>query len=117
MAKDKSEIEKQREEAERMWGVTNHLIKLIDSDNERYSFEVATNDKVEIFDKADRIRYTIRIEPTEETEKRTTMLIKTGEYITTADGSMHYYKCAVCGYDEILNEDNYCPRCGRKVID
>lgn len=45
-----------------------------------------------------------------------TTLVETGEYITTAYGSMHFYKCTVCGYDEILNDDNFCPHCGRKVI-
>ena len=45
-----------------------------------------------------------------------TTLIATGDYITTAYGSMDYYKCTACGYDEILNCDNFCPHCGRKVI-
>lgn len=38
-----------------------------------------------------------------------TTLIDTGDYVTTAYGSMDYYKCTVCGYDEILNYDNFCP--------
>lgn len=46
----------------------------------------------------------------------TTTLIDTGYFVTTAYGSMYYYKCTICGYDEILNYDNFCPHCGRKVI-
>lgn len=51
-----------------------------------------------------------------ETHGNTTTLIETGDYITTAYGSMDYYKCSVCGYDEILNGDNFCPHCGRKIL-
>lgn len=51
-----------------------------------------------------------------ETQGDTTTLIETGDYITTAYGSMDYYKCSVCGYDEILNGDNFCPHCGRKIL-
>lgn len=50
-------------------------------------------------------------------QDNTTTLVETDDYITTAYGSMYYYKCAACGYDEILNDDNFCPHCGRKVID
>lgn len=50
-------------------------------------------------------------------EDYTTTLIKTGDYITTAYGSLDYFKCTACGYDDILNDDiNFCPHCGRKVI-
>lgn len=45
-----------------------------------------------------------------------TTLIETGDYITTVYGSINYYKCVVCRYNEILNADNFCPHCGRKVI-
>lgn len=51
-----------------------------------------------------------------EMQDNATTLIETGDYVTTAYGSMDYYKCTVCGYDEILNYDNFCPHCGRKVI-
>ncbi len=56
------------------------------------------------------------IEKKNEKQDNTTTLIDTGDYVTTAYGSMDYYKCTVCGYDEILNYDNFCPHCGRKVI-
>lgn len=45
-----------------------------------------------------------------------TILVETNDYITTAYGSLHYYKCEKCGYDEILDCDNFCPHCGRKVV-
>lgn len=48
-------------------------------------------------------------------QDNTTTLIQTEDYVTTAYGSMHYYKCMACGYDEILNEDNFCPHCGKKI--
>lgn len=49
-------------------------------------------------------------------QSNTTTLIETGYYVTTAYGPMEYYKCTACGYDEILNYENFCPNCGRKVI-
>lgn len=49
-------------------------------------------------------------------QSNTTTLIETGDYVTTAYGSMEYYKCSICGYAEILNYDNFCPHCGRKII-
>lgn len=49
-------------------------------------------------------------------EDNTTTLVETGDYITTAYGSLYYQKCEKCGYDEILNDDNFCPHCGRKII-
>ena len=51
------------------------------------------------------------------TNNDTTRLIETGNYITTAYGTLYYYKCEKCGYDEILDGDGeYCSQCGRKVI-
>lgn len=46
-----------------------------------------------------------------------TSLVETGDYITTAYGSLNYYRCTACGYEEILDADNFCPHCGRKIID
>ena len=45
-----------------------------------------------------------------------TRLVDTGDYLTCAYGTLNYYKCTKCGYDEILDEGNYCSNCGRKVI-
>lgn len=48
-------------------------------------------------------------------KEETTTLIDTGDYITTAYGSLIYFKCTACGYEEILNVDNFCPHCGRRI--
>lgn len=50
-------------------------------------------------------------------KEETTTLIDTGNYITTAYGSLNYFKCIACGYEEILDADNFCPHCGRKIAD
>lgn len=71
---------------------------------------VATKEEM---DKVDKIIY----EKTQKTAYNTTKLIDTGNYKTTAYGTMAYYKCVVCGYDEILDADNFCPHCGRKIIE
>lgn len=52
-----------------------------------------------------------------ENEDNTTRLVDTGDYITTAYGSLNYYKCEKCGCDDLLDADNYCSHCGRKIID
>ena len=46
-----------------------------------------------------------------------TRLVETGDYITTAYGSLYYCKCEKCGYDELLDNDNFCAHCGRKIVD
>ena len=46
----------------------------------------------------------------------TTRLIETNDYVTTAYGSLHYYKCEKCGHDEMLDNDNFCSHCGRKIV-
>lgn len=56
------------------------------------------------------------IEKKNKKQDDTTMLFETGDYVTTAYGLFDYYRCTVCGYDEILNYDNFCPHCGRRVI-
>lgn len=56
------------------------------------------------------------MENNNEKQNNTTTLVETGDYVTTAYGSMNYLKCTACGYDEILDDDNFCPHCGRKVI-
>ena len=37
--------------------------------------------------------------------------IMTGDYLTTAYGSVDYVKCSCCGEDS-LEEGDYCPNCG-----
>lgn len=41
--------------------------------------------------------------------------IDTGDYVTTAYGSIDIYKCSECGGDALIDYDfevNYCPCCG-----
>ena len=47
----------------------------------------------------------------------TTKLEETGDYITTAYGSLYYLKCKKCGRDDIIDTNgyNFCPYCGRKI--
>lgn len=49
-------------------------------------------------------------------EDNTTRLTETNDYITTAYGTLYFYKCEKCGYDELLDDGNYCSHCGRKVV-
>lgn len=55
------------------------------------------------------------MEDNNKNQDNATTLIETEDYVTTAYGSIHYYKCMACGYDEILNVDNFCPHCGKKI--
>lgn len=57
------DIEKQKAEAKDRNDLVDHLIKIIESDDKRYSFELACGDKMEIFDKEKEIGYVLRIEP------------------------------------------------------
>ena len=59
----KNKVEKQQEEARKINGLVDHLINLIESDNERYSFEFAVGGMMEIYDKETDIGYVAHIEP------------------------------------------------------
>ena len=59
----KNKIEKQKEEARNINGLVNHLIDLIESNDERYSFEFAVGGTMEIYDKKSDIGYVAHIEP------------------------------------------------------
>lgn len=50
-------IEKQMEEARNRNELVDHLSKLIESDDSRYSFELACGDKMFIYDKQKKISY------------------------------------------------------------
>lgn len=56
-------IEKQKEEARNINGLVSHLIDLIESNDERYSFEIAVGDMMEIYDKETDIGCVAHIEP------------------------------------------------------
>lgn len=55
-------IEKQKE-ARNINGLVNYLIDLIESNDERYSFEFAVGGTMEIYDKETDIGYVAHIEP------------------------------------------------------
>lgn len=58
-------IEKSKEDARNLNELTDHLIKLIESDNKRFSFELAVGDTMEIYDKEKEIGYAVHITPIE----------------------------------------------------
>ena len=51
-----------------------------------------------------------------EQEPKTGHWIMTSDYLTTAYGSIDYVKCSCCGEDS-LEEGDYCPNCGSKMIE
>lgn len=42
--------------------------------------------------------------------------IKTGDYYTGAYGSIEYVKCSCC-HEDSLEEGDFCPNCGVKMIE
>lgn len=46
-----------------------------------------------------------------------TRLLDTNDYITTAYDSIYLCKCEKCGYDELMDNLNYCANCGREIVD
>lgn len=60
-----SNIEKQKDNARNLNELTDHLIKLIESDDKRFSFEFCVNEKMEIYDKENEIGYMVNITPIE----------------------------------------------------
>ena len=59
----KNKIEKQKEEARQLWNVLEHIINLLESDDERYSFEGGTGHSIRIYDKEIDIGYVGHFEP------------------------------------------------------
>ena len=51
-----------------------------------------------------------------EQEPKTGRWIMTSDYLTTAYGSIDYVKCSCCG-EYSLEEGDYCPNCGAKMIE
>ena len=58
-------IEKRKEESRNLQELMDHLIKLIESDDSRYSFEFACSGTMEIFDKEKEIGYAVHVSPIE----------------------------------------------------
>lgn len=59
------DIEKQKKEARDSNELMEHLIKLIESDNKRYSFDWSCGNAMEIYDKEKEIGYVLHIAPIE----------------------------------------------------
>ncbi len=60
-----SNIEESKEKARNLNELTDHLIKLIESDNKRFSFEFCVGGTMEIYDKEKEIGYVAHIAPIE----------------------------------------------------
>lgn len=58
-------IEKSKEDARNLNELTDHLIKLLESDGKRFSFEFCAGGTMEIYDKEKEIGYAIHIAPIE----------------------------------------------------
>lgn len=56
-----SSIEESKERARNLNEFIDHLIKLIESDDKRFSFEFCISDTMEIYDKEKEIGYIVRI--------------------------------------------------------
>lgn len=58
-------IEKSKEDARNLNELTDHLIKLLESDDKRFSFEFCAGGTMEIYDKEKEIGYAVHIAPIE----------------------------------------------------
>lgn len=58
-------IEKSKEDARNLNELTDHLIKLLESDDKRFSFEFCAGGIMEIYDKEKEIGYAVHITPIE----------------------------------------------------
>lgn len=57
-----SSIEKLKEDARNLNELTEHLIKLLESDNKRFSFEFCACGTMEIYDKEKEVGYVLHID-------------------------------------------------------
>ena len=60
-----SSIEESKERARNLNELTDHLIKLIESNDKRFSFEFCAGGTMEIYDKEKEIGYAVHISPIE----------------------------------------------------
>lgn len=63
--KESEYIKKQKEDARNLNELTDHLIKLLESDDKRFSFEFCVSGTMEIYDKEKKIGYVVHIAPIE----------------------------------------------------
>jgi len=59
------DIEKQKAEARDRNNLVDHIIKLIESDDKRYSFEWSCGNAMEIYDKEKEVEYVLHIDKIE----------------------------------------------------
>lgn len=62
-------VEKSKKDARNLNELTDHLIKLIESDDKRFSFEFGGMGTMEIYDKEKEIGYAVHIAPIEYDEE------------------------------------------------
>lgn len=60
-----TDIEKQKAEARDMNALVDHLIEVIESNDERWSFEWSCGNTMEVFDKEKEVGYVLRIDKIE----------------------------------------------------
>ena len=60
-----SSVEESKERAQNLNELTDHLIKLLESDDKRFSFEFCAGGTMEIYDKEKEIGYAVHIAPIE----------------------------------------------------
>lgn len=58
-------VEKSKEDTRNLNELTDYLIKLIESDDKRFSFEFCVGETMEIYDKEKEIGYAVHIVPIE----------------------------------------------------
>lgn len=61
-------IQESKERARNLNELTDHLIKLLESDDKRFSFEICAGGTMEIYDKEKEIGYAVHIAPIEYNE-------------------------------------------------
>lgn len=63
-------IEESKERARNLNELTDYLIKLLESDDKRFSFEFCVGDTMEIYDKEKEVGYAVHIAPIQYDESR-----------------------------------------------
>ena len=87
-------IEKSKDDSRNLNELTDHLIKLLESDDKRFSFEFCAGGTMEIYDKEKEIGYAVHIAPIEYDEDGNAINLQQsqrqlGEYIPSC---LFYYK-------------------------
>lgn len=100
--------------------LNDHLIKLIESDDERYSFKWAVGNVMEIFDKENKIDYMLRIAPIEQnvTDNSSDSLLK---LLKIEDSLVReikaYNECKELFADRIEQNEKQLLNCRRKIAE